>query len=114
MNGWRWVTGLAILSLFLLSAAPARAERTSGARVPTFLNNGARGDITVPYTTDGRSTFMVNGYVAPYYFATPITDDPRNPGARPVFNVYSFYGATKHYGSTEGTAPREYGPTPHH
>jgi hypothetical protein len=104
----------AALALVVLSAAPVRAERTSGARVATVLNNGARGDITVPYTTDGRSTMMVNGYVAPYYVASPVVDDPKNPGVRPVFNVYSFYGATKNYGATEGAAPRRYGPTPGH
>jgi hypothetical protein len=96
-----------VLGLTLLTVPPARAERTSGTRVPTYLNNGARGDITVPYTTDGRSTLMRNGRVEPYYYARPIVDDPANPGARPVFNVYSFYGASKNFGATEGAAPRE-------
>ena len=114
MNVWSWATGLAVLGLFLLSVAPVHAERTSGTRTLTNFNNGARGDITVPYTTDGRSTLMVNGYVAPAFNKTPIVDDPKNPGVRPVYNVYSFYGATKNYGATEGAAPRMYGPTRGH
>jgi hypothetical protein len=114
MNVRQWATTLAVLALGILSAAPVRAERTSGTRMPTVLNNGARGDITVPYMITGRSTMMVNGYSAPNYYATPIVDDTRNPGVRPVYNVYSFYGATKTHGATEGASPRQYGPTPGH
>jgi hypothetical protein len=106
MRNWRWAAGLTVLGLLLLTARPAHASRTPDTRVPTFLNNGARGDITVPYTTNGISTLGVANGVAPYYVATPNVNDPRNPGTRPVFNVYSFYGATKLHGATEGAAPR--------
>jgi hypothetical protein len=106
MNCRRWALGLAVLGLTLLATGPARADRTPSTRVPTFLNNGARGDITVPYTTDGNSTMMRAGFVAPYYVASPIVNDTANPGSRPVFNVYAFYGASKQFGATEGAAPR--------
>jgi hypothetical protein len=106
MSRWRGALGLIVLGLFLLTTGPARADRTPSNRVPTYLNNGARGDITVPYTTNGISTLGVYNGVAPFYTATPIVDDPRNPGARPVYDVYAYYGASKNYGSTEGAAPR--------
>jgi hypothetical protein len=101
------IGGLLALGLSLMLAGSARADRTPSYRVPTNIAPGARGDITVPYTTNGYSTLGVYQRVQPRLYATPTVDDTRDPGARPNFNQYSYYGASKQFsGATEGAAPR--------
>src|SRR5947209_6131195 len=95
------VGGLIALGLALLLADSARAERTPSYRVPTGYAPGARGDITVPYTTNGYSTLGVYQRVQPSMVATPVVDDTKDPGARANYNIYAFYGASKqHSGAT--------------
>ena len=106
MNVRRGAMAFAALALVVLSAAPVRAERTSGARVATVLNNGARGDITVPYTTNGRSAILTGTGVAPRVYDSPIVDDPKNPQAKPVYNLI-FYGAVQAFGDkSNGATPK--------
>ena len=110
MNVRRGAMAFAALALVVLSAAPVRAERTSGARVATVLNNGARGDITVPYTTDGRSTFM-NRRVEPRVYSSPTVEDRKNPAVRPVFNL-PFYGSVLSFGDKSTGAVSKPGAIP--
>jgi hypothetical protein len=90
--------------MLLFAGAIARADRTPSTRVPSPPPaTGSRPDITVPYTTDGRSTLMFAGRVAPRVYSSPIVDDPRNPGARPVFNL-PFYGSVMSFGGRSNGA----------
>jgi hypothetical protein len=86
----------------LLAAGSARAERTAGTKTAIIPSTGARADITVPYLTTGRSTLM-NGYVQPRIYSSPIVDDPKNPGVRPVYNLI-FYGSQMSFGDQENGA----------
>ena len=101
MFRWRWAPGLLALGL-LLPAGAARADRTPGTKTVQPPSTGARTDITVPYLTTGYSTLMP-GRVAPRIYASPIVDDPRNPGVKPVFNLI-FYGAKMDFGSQSNGA----------
>jgi hypothetical protein len=84
-----------LLAVVLLASA-AWADRTPSTRIGNTRDPGTRGDITVPYLTTGYSAFGAYS-VAPRIFAVQDTDDPRNPGARPAFNL-PFYGARMGYG----------------
>jgi hypothetical protein len=91
------------LALALLAVGSARADRTPPTRVPSPPPaTGSRPDITVPYTTDGRSTLM-SGRVAPKITSSPIVEDKKDPGARPVFNL-PFYGAVQSFGDRSNGA----------
>ena len=104
MFRWRWALGVMALGL-LLPVAAARAERTPGTKTVQPPSTGSRTDITVPYLTTGYSTLMP-GKVAPFIYASPIADDPQNPGAKPVFNLI-FYGSKMDYGDqNNGATPR--------
>jgi hypothetical protein len=47
------------------------------------------------------------GAVAPRIYSSPIVDDPRNPQARPVYNLI-FYGGQQAFGDrSNGAAPRK-------
>ncbi len=101
----RWSVAATLVVAGLLAAVPARAERTPGTKTTIVPSTGARTDITVPYLTTGRSTLM-NGYVKPNMYGSPVVDDPKNPGARPVINLI-FYGSKMGYGDQEnGATPR--------
>ena len=102
MRAWRWAGALAALALLACSAAPALADRTPTTRISGQRSTGTRIDITVPYLTTGNSTLMP-GQVAPRIYASPIVDDPRNPGVKPVFNLI-FYGAKMDYGNESNGA----------
>ena len=101
MVRWRWALGLLALSL-LVPVGAARADRTPGTKTVYAPSTGTRIDITVPYLTTGNSTLMP-GRVAPRIYASPIVDDPRNPGVKPVFNLI-FYGAKMDYGNESNGA----------
>jgi hypothetical protein len=104
MNRISWVMGLTALGL-LTWASVAEAARVAVTRTSGYHNNGTRVDITVPYLTTGRSPFM-SGYVQPRIYASPILDDPVNPGTRPVYNLI-FYGARQSFGDrSNGAVPR--------
>jgi hypothetical protein len=95
------LSGMAALAL--LAAGFARADRTAPTRVPSPPPaTGTRPDITVPYTTDGRSTLM-GTRVEPRVYSSPIVDDPKNPAARQVFNL-PFYGAVMSFGDKSNGA----------
>ena len=114
MRPGRWAAGLLVLGLLLLTAGAAWADRVSSQKTVIPRNPGVRGDISAPYLTDGASNLMVNGYVAPRVYASPIVNDPRNPGVRPVFNL-PFYGGVQAFGDrSEGATPRAYPIIPPH
>jgi hypothetical protein len=91
MNRWLLTAGLLVLA-----AAPARAERVPMTRTSTQPCTGTRTDITVPYLTTGKSPFGAYS-VAVKIVATPTVDDPKNPQARPVYNL-PFYGGSQSFG----------------
>ena len=92
-----WSTALTLGAL-LTSAGLANAERVASTRVITLPATGVRPDITVPYTTDGRSTFMVNGGVAPQILAKPGLGSYNDAQVRPVSNL-PYYGAQQYFNS---------------
>ena len=99
------ITGLLALGVFFGSVGVADAYRVPMTRSNGYHNNGSRVDITVPYLTTGRTAFGAYA-VAPRIYSSPILDDARDPGARPVFNLI-FYGARQNYGDrSNGAAPR--------
>ncbi len=106
----RWAPGLSALAL-VLTASTARADRLPSSRVPSPPPaTGTRPDIFVPYTTNGYSTLGVAQGVAPKIYASPIVDDPKNPGAKPVYNL-PFWGGVQSFGDrSNGAAPRPPGP----
>jgi hypothetical protein len=102
MKRWRWALALC---LGLLAATAARADRVPGTKTTVPPNPGGRVDITVPYLTTGYSALMP-GYVAPRVYASPIVDDPKQPGVKPVFNLI-FYGSSMAFGdASNGATPR--------
>jgi hypothetical protein len=103
--------GAGLLGLALL-AGTALADRTPSTRVPSPPPaTGSRPDITVPYTTDGRSTLMDAGKVAPRVYSSPTVNDPKNPGIRPTFNL-PFYGAVQSFGDRSNGAVSKPGAIP--
>jgi hypothetical protein len=107
MQRWMGFAGLLVLGLSLLTAGAARAERVPSQKTVVPRDPGVRGDITVPYLTDGTSNLITNGYVAPRVYSSPIVDDPRNPGARPVYNL-PFWGGVQSFGDkSNGAVPRQ-------
>jgi hypothetical protein len=99
----RRIGAAAVLAgVLALWAGPARGERTPGTKTTNAPNTGARLDLSVPYLTTGRSTLMP-GAVAPRIYASPIVEDPKNPQAKPVFNLI-FYGSAMSYGDQSNGA----------
>jgi hypothetical protein len=102
MPRWAFVIAIGIMSV---AASASQAARTVTTRAYGQHSNGARSDITVPYTTTGRSAFM-SGVVAPRIYSSPSVNDARNPQAKPVFNL-PFYGAKQGFGDkSNGATPR--------
>jgi hypothetical protein len=102
MPRWSWAAGLLAVVLFEPAAWADRvpSQKTTQPPVP-----GARVDITVPYLTNGR-TNLGAWYVAPRIYSSPIVDDTRNPGTKPVFNLI-FYGSVMSFGDrSNGATPR--------
>src|SRR5947209_14944865 len=98
MNVCRKAAGLGVLGLWLVAATQAHAERVPSTKVVLTPSTGARVDISVPYTTNGRTTLGVYNGVAPRIYASPILNDPVNPQGRPVFNL-PFYGGAQAFGT---------------
>jgi hypothetical protein len=106
MSQKRWVAGLMVLGLFLAQTGTALAGRTNMTRNTGQKSTGSRNDITVPYLTSGGTNFGVYNSVAPRVYGSPIVDDPRNPGAKPVYNLI-FYGSVQGYGDrSNGAVPK--------
>jgi hypothetical protein len=98
-------TALTALAL-LLPAGVARADRVPSNRVITQPNPGTRGDIRVPYVTNGFSTLGVYQGVAPQVFASPSVTTPGPVQVQPVYNL-PYYGAGRSFGTqTDGAATR--------
>ena len=93
------------VGLALGTACPARADRVPSSKTVLAPSTGTRVDITVPYLTTGRTTLGA-WYVAPRVYSSPIVDDPKNPGVKPVFNLI-FYGSSNAFGDkSDGATPR--------
>jgi hypothetical protein len=106
MTGWRRIGGLVALGLLAAVASPVRAERTPTIRTPVQKSIWPKSDITVPYTTNGRSAILTGTGVAPRVYDSPIVDDPKNPQAKPVYNLI-FYGAVQAFGDkSNGATPK--------
>jgi hypothetical protein len=96
---------LAILAaLAVTAAASARVPSTKTVLLP---QPGARGDITVPYTTNGFSTLGVANGVSPAMFAAPKLDSAATPKMQNVYNLI-YYGSRLGSSSPANAAtPRE-------
>jgi hypothetical protein len=100
-----------LVTLAALAASVAHADRTPPVRVPSPAPaTGSRPDITVPYTTDGRSTLM-GTRVEPKVYSSQSVEDNKNPGARQVFNL-PFYGAVQSFGDRSNGAVSKPGAIP--
>ena len=100
----RIVVTLLVLAAFAGAAQAGRvpSQKAEGQRAP-----GARGDITVPYETNGYSTLGVYQGVGPIIYANPTVSDRRNEGVLPVFNLI-YYGSRQSVSSTNpGAEPRK-------
>jgi hypothetical protein len=82
------IIAAAAFALMIAGAAEARVPSTKTVIPPS---TGARVDITVPYTTNGRSTLGVYNGVGPLIYSTPSISAKGSPGGLPVFNL-PFYG----------------------
>src|SRR5262249_6246469 len=97
---------LALVVLVAL-AGSAEANRVPSQKAEGQRNPGARGDITVPYLTNGYSTLGVATGVGPIIYANPTVDDPKNAGILPVFNLI-YYGSSQSVSATNpGAMPRK-------
>jgi hypothetical protein len=101
----------AVIALALIFTAAAWADRVPSSKVPSPPPaTGIKPDIFVPYTTNGYSTLGVTQGVAPKIYASPVVDDPKNPQAKPVFNLV-FWGGVQSFGDrSNGAMPRPPGP----
>lgn len=113
MNTGRWLAGTLVLALPLLMTGAAQADRVPSHKTVIPRDPGGRGDITVPYTTNGFTTLGVYQGVSPRIYATPIVEDLAQPATRPVFNLI-FYGATRSIGDgNDGAVSRPKPIVPH-
>ena len=113
MHRWRWLVGPLALGLLALTADAVRADRVPSQKTVVPRDPGTRGDITVPYLTNGYTALGVYQGVAPRIYASPVVNDPNAPQARPVFNLI-FYGATQAFGDkNEGAVSRPKTVVPH-
>jgi hypothetical protein len=103
MQRWMGAAVLLVVGLSLLIVQAARADRVPSQKTEAPRTPGTRPDISVPYLTDGNSNLIVNGFVAPKVYSSPIVNDPRNPGARPVYNL-PFWGGVQAFGSQSNGA----------
>src|SRR4051794_18091239 len=106
MRQLRRLAALLAVALFLSAVGDASAERVPSPRSSGQKSTGARQDSSVPYLTTGNSAFMATGKVAPRIYASPTVDDPKNPQAKPVYNLI-FYGAAQSFGDrSNGATPK--------
>src|SRR4051812_22351983 len=85
-----------VLGVLIVAASAADAERGPSSKTVLPPSTGARVDITVPCTSNGRSTLGVANGVAPKIVSDPALDDSGDHKARPVFNL-PFYGAVQSF-----------------
>src|SRR5437868_14449039 len=86
------LSALAALAALVLIAPTVDAARVPSRRTVIPPSTGARTDVTVPYTTNGRSTLGVAQGVSPFIYGRPALNDPMNHGVIQVYNL-PFYGA---------------------
>jgi hypothetical protein len=110
MRRFRLSLGLLAAALVVLTAGTANADRVPSTKTVIPRQPGARGDITVPYTTNGFTTLGVYQGVSPRIIVSPNVEDRENPQSKPVFNL-PFWGAVQSFGSlNNGATPRPPGP----
>jgi hypothetical protein len=103
----RWVLGLAGVALFALTAY---ADRIPSSKTVQPKQMGTRGDLTVPYTTNGTTTLGVYQGVSPRVYSAPNVEDQKNPDVKEVYNL-PFWGAVQSFGDkANGATPRPPGP----
>lgn len=78
-----------LIALVLCSVAEARVPSRK-ALIPS--SPGVRGDITVPYLTNGATTLGVANGVAPKVISSPLLDEKPAPAFQNVYNL-PFYGS---------------------
>jgi len=96
---------LLVLVALLALAGTAAADRVPSRKSEGLRDPGTRGDITVPYTTNGFSTLGVWTFVGPRIYADPVVSPPKNAGVLPVYNLI-------YYGSKQGTSADNPGAEP--
>lgn len=98
----RLLACLALLALAgLTEAGRVPSRKADGQRDP-----GPRGDVTVPYLTNGNTTLGVYQGVAPKVISDASINDPKNAGVLPVYNL-PFYGSKTGVNDTNpGAMPR--------
>jgi hypothetical protein len=101
MSRRNWVAGLLVLGLLWFATSTAHAGRVPSTRTDGQKSTGARVDQTVPYTTNGKSTFGIP--VGPEIYGSPTVQDTRNPQAKPVMNLI-FYGSVQSFGDKSNGA----------
>ena len=110
MRRLRWTLRLLAAALFALAANTARADRLPSSKTVLPKQFGVRGDITVPYTTNGYSTLGVWQGVAPRIYSSPDVEDREYPDTRRVYNL-PFWGGVQSFGDrSNGAVPRLPGP----
>ena len=102
MSTPRWISAAFVVVILLVEAGATRAARTPSLRTASPRSSGARSDITVPYLTTGRTTFMATS-VAPRIYSSPIVDDPGYPQMKPVYNLI-YYGSKQAFGGRSNGA----------
>src|SRR5438477_6854461 len=101
----------AAAAVLALLAPAARADRVPSSKVQIEPQHGTKPDIRVPYTTNGNQNLGVANGVSPRIYSSPVVDDPRDPQARPVFNL-PFYGAIQAFGGASNGAMSRPNPYP--
>jgi hypothetical protein len=99
----RRAVGPLALGLVLLTAGTAAADRVVSQKAVSIRSPGVRGDITVPYTTNGFSTLGVWQRVSPYIYSAPEVYESYSVNqpaayAGPVYNPY-YYSTLQGYQS---------------
>jgi hypothetical protein len=93
-----WSAALFALGLLLATTGLADAARVPSVRVVTYPSTAARSDVTVPYTTNGRSTLGVANGVSPLIVSQPGLGTFDDAQVRPVYNL-PYYGGRQSFNS---------------
>jgi hypothetical protein len=110
MRHLSWSLGLLAIAVAAVAVNPANAERVPTNRAIAPKSTGSRPDITVPYTTNGNSSFGVYQGVAPKIYSSPDVEDKTYPDTRRVYNLPFWGGVQAFGGKSEGSVQRLPGP----
>jgi hypothetical protein len=96
------------LACVVLTATAASADRVVSMKAPSTRHPGVRGDITVPYTTNGFSTLGVWQRVSPYIYSAPEVFESYSYHLYPAYGRLDaqVYYNTYHYGIPLGMQNR--------